>query len=45
MKKFNWNEETEKVWNERADFWHENSENMWLNGSRKNNHSFYKRRG
>ncbi len=35
MKKFNWNEETEKVWNERADFWHENSENMWLNGSRK----------
>ncbi len=35
MKSFNWNEETEKAWNERADFWHENSENRWLNGSRK----------
>ncbi|KMJ59683.1 methyltransferase [Bacillus sp. LL01] len=35
MKSFNWNEETEKAWNERAGFWHENSENMWLHGSRK----------
>ncbi|WP_404428302.1 class I SAM-dependent methyltransferase [Sutcliffiella horikoshii] len=44
MKKFNWNEETEKVWNERADFWHENSENMWLNGSRKTIIPFIKER-
>jgi ubiquinone/menaquinone biosynthesis C-methylase UbiE len=35
MKSFNWNQETEKAWNKRADFWHENSENMWLRGSRK----------
>ncbi|CAG9622021.1 class I SAM-dependent methyltransferase [Sutcliffiella rhizosphaerae] len=35
MSLFNWNEETTKLWNERADFWHENSENMWNNGSRK----------
>lgn len=44
MKNFNWNEETEKVWNERADFWHENSENMWLNGSRKTIIPFIKER-
>lgn len=44
MKKFNWNEETEKIWNERADFWHENSENMWLNGSRKTIIPFIKER-
>ncbi|WP_404442281.1 class I SAM-dependent methyltransferase [Sutcliffiella horikoshii] len=44
MKKFNWNEETEKVWNESADFWHENSENMWLNGSRKTIIPFIKER-
>ncbi|WP_223701956.1 class I SAM-dependent methyltransferase [Sutcliffiella deserti] len=34
MKTFNWNKETEKQWNERADYWHQNSENMWLKGSR-----------
>ncbi|TYS68481.1 class I SAM-dependent methyltransferase [Sutcliffiella horikoshii] len=44
MNKFNWNEETEKVWNERAEFWHENSENMWLNGSRKTIIPFIKER-
>ena len=35
MKPFNWNETTEQTWNEKADFWNENSENMWLKGSRK----------
>ncbi|MBM7619453.1 ubiquinone/menaquinone biosynthesis C-methylase UbiE [Bacillus tianshenii] len=34
MTSFDWNQETEKKWNENADFWHENSENMWLKGSR-----------
>ncbi|QFT89314.1 Ubiquinone biosynthesis O-methyltransferase [Bacillus sp. THAF10] len=44
MQKYNWNEETEKAWNERAEFWHENSENMWLNGSRKTIIPFLKER-
>ncbi|WP_078380266.1 class I SAM-dependent methyltransferase [Sutcliffiella halmapala] len=44
MKTFNWNQETEKQWNDRADFWHENSENMWLKGSRKTIIPFIKER-
>ena len=44
MKSFNWNAETEKAWNERADFWHENSEHMWLKGSRKTIIPFIKSR-
>ncbi|MCG1023137.1 class I SAM-dependent methyltransferase [Sutcliffiella horikoshii] len=44
MKAFDWKVETEKAWNERADFWHENSENMWLHGSRKTIVPFIKQR-
>ncbi|SDK30086.1 class I SAM-dependent methyltransferase [Sediminibacillus albus] len=32
---FNWHQEAEKQWNERASFWNENSRQMWDNGSRK----------
>ncbi|WP_110112280.1 class I SAM-dependent methyltransferase [Bacillus sp. CGMCC 1.16541] len=35
MNTFKWHEEAEKQWNERADFWNQNSKEMWLNGSRK----------
>jgi len=35
MATFNWHKEAEKLWNERADFWNQNSEEMWDNGSRK----------
>ncbi|MBM7554312.1 class I SAM-dependent methyltransferase [Thalassobacillus pellis] len=31
---FEWHKEAEKQWNSRADFWNENSKNMWDEGSR-----------
>nr|WP_077298907.1 class I SAM-dependent methyltransferase [Virgibacillus pantothenticus] len=31
---FNWSEEAEKQWDERADSWNERSKNMWESGSR-----------
>ncbi|MBM7703224.1 class I SAM-dependent methyltransferase [Metabacillus iocasae] len=35
MNSFKWHEEAEKQWDERANFWNQNSKEMWLNGSRK----------
>jgi ubiquinone/menaquinone biosynthesis C-methylase UbiE len=35
MKNFNWHEEAEKRWDERAEFWNQSSEEMWEHGSRK----------
>ncbi|MCA1030407.1 class I SAM-dependent methyltransferase [Bacillus timonensis] len=35
MNSFNWHSEAEKQWDMRADFWNQNSEQMWNKGSRK----------
>lgn len=35
MNTFNWHKEAEKLWDERADFWNQSSEEMWETGSRK----------
>jgi ubiquinone/menaquinone biosynthesis C-methylase UbiE len=35
MKWFDWHEEAQKQWDERAEFWNQNSEEMWERGSRK----------
>lgn len=35
MTSFNWSEESQKQWNERAESWHSQSSGMWESGSRK----------
>lgn len=34
MSQFNWHQEVKKRWDDNADFWNQNSENMWDSGSR-----------
>ncbi|MFQ3545098.1 class I SAM-dependent methyltransferase [Halobacillus rhizosphaerae] len=34
-KPYNWHKEVEKQWNDRAEYWNENSQQMWEKGSRK----------
>ncbi|MDM5154647.1 class I SAM-dependent methyltransferase [Bacillus sp. DX1.1] len=34
MTKFNWHEAAQKKWDDRADFWNQNSQEMWDHGSR-----------
>jgi ubiquinone/menaquinone biosynthesis C-methylase UbiE len=40
---FNWVDESEKQWNERAETWHSNSKEMWETGSRKDIIPFLKK--
>ncbi|WP_181350247.1 bifunctional 2-polyprenyl-6-hydroxyphenol methylase/3-demethylubiquinol 3-O-methyltransferase UbiG [Thalassobacillus sp. CUG 92003] len=40
---FEWHVEAERKWNERAEFWNANSQNMWDEGSRKTIIPFMKR--
>lgn len=35
MTNYNWHKEASKKWDERAEYWSNNSENMWTRGSRK----------
>ncbi|WP_027409790.1 class I SAM-dependent methyltransferase [Anoxybacteroides tepidamans] len=35
MERFNWHNEAQKQWDERAEFWNKSSEEMWEHGSRK----------
>ncbi|WP_078409658.1 class I SAM-dependent methyltransferase [Priestia abyssalis] len=35
MSNFEWHEEARKQWDDRAGFWNKNSEEMWIEGSRK----------
>ncbi|WP_433742743.1 class I SAM-dependent methyltransferase [Falsibacillus pallidus] len=39
---YNWHEKAEKDWDDRADFWHSNSKEMWETGSRKDIVPFFK---
>ncbi|MFS0863294.1 class I SAM-dependent methyltransferase [Fredinandcohnia sp. 179-A 10B2 NHS] len=34
MKEFDWHDEAEKQWNQRANFWSKQSQHMWMSGSR-----------
>lgn len=43
MKSFSWDTETKVKWDDRAHSWHENSKNMWDNGSRKDIIPFYRK--
>jgi ubiquinone/menaquinone biosynthesis C-methylase UbiE len=42
MKNESWHKEVEKQWDNRADFWNQNSENMWEKGSRSTIIPFFK---
>lgn len=43
MEVFNWRDQSEKLWNERAENWNSRSEKMWENGSRKDIIPFFQK--
>lgn len=43
MEAFNWRDQSEKLWNERAENWNSRSEKMWESGSRKDIIPFFQK--